>query len=47
MNVDIDYLTINIMNEKDRILKLIVWTIILTITITLWWNVLRLISPEI
>ena len=47
MNVDIDYLTINIMNEKDRILKLIVWTIILTITITLWWNILRLISPEI
>lgn len=47
MNVDIDYLTINIMNEKDRILKLIVWTIILTITITLWWNILKLISPEI
>lgn len=47
MNADINYLTINIMNEKDRILKLVVWTIILTITITLWWNILRLISPEI
>ena len=47
MNADINYLIINTMNEKDRVLKLIVWTIILTITITLWWNILRLISPEI
>lgn len=34
-------------HEKIRLLKAIVWTIVLTISITLWWNIVKLISPEI
>jgi len=34
-------------HEKNRLSKAIVWTIILTISITLWWNIVKLISPEI
>jgi len=34
-------------HEKNRLLKAIVWTIIITISITLWWNIVKLISPEI
>lgn len=34
-------------HEKKRLLKAVIWTIIATITVTLWWNILKLISPEI
>lgn len=34
-------------HEKNRLLKAIVWIIIITISITLWWNIVKLISPEI
>jgi hypothetical protein len=34
-------------HEKNRLFIVIVWTIIATITVTLWWNILKLISPEI
>jgi|11BtaG_2_1085332.scaffolds.fasta_scaffold00727_2 hypothetical protein len=32
--------------QKDRLIKTLVWTIILTITIILWHTILQLIFPE-